>query len=304
MKKYGHKEKNMVFDENKDDGPESGKSKRLIEERVEKARFRYNFFRCEMVLFTVLAIGLSMALITLVVRKFVEVPYYVSIILISVFSIYFFVTLASLIVNWIGKSEAANLLDKEMHLKERLVTGLEYADQEKSNRLLDLLVADITTQLDDKGIKAAIPHKLPGATKFLIPVAILLLLLLILPLIYPVESERIVKEIKGSITEIPVSKEDEKETDQPEDLEIGDKVVDKEPESVQEERSGESLYDVGDSEIADDGGEKSKQEQEDKIIAESLQGEGELQHKTMTLEEKVSALLSKLNNILNNRDNK
>ena len=53
------------------------------------------------------------------------------------------------------------------------------------NKFFEMLANDITSKLDDKGIKAALPHKFPKATKFFVPVSILLLILLLLPYIYP-----------------------------------------------------------------------------------------------------------------------
>ena len=62
-------------------GKDSYKSQ--IEQKLEKARFRYNIFRCERVFFTVLTIGLAVSLITLIARKLVNIPPYTHIILIS-----------------------------------------------------------------------------------------------------------------------------------------------------------------------------------------------------------------------------
>ncbi len=53
-------------------GKDSYKSQ--IEQKLEKARFRYNIFRCERIFFAVLTIGLTLTLFTLVARKFVNIP--------------------------------------------------------------------------------------------------------------------------------------------------------------------------------------------------------------------------------------
>ncbi|MBT6048715.1 MAG: hypothetical protein HOG49_18090, partial [Candidatus Scalindua sp.] len=103
--------------------------KSQIEQKLEKARFRYNIFRCERIFLTVLTIGLTVALITLVARKFVNLPPYTFTVLISLFSIYFLANLVIAFSRWMGKSDAASMLDKKMGFKERLVTGLEYAEQ-------------------------------------------------------------------------------------------------------------------------------------------------------------------------------
>ena len=41
-------------------------------------------------------------------------------------------------LRWMGKSDAASILDKKMGFKERLVTGLEYAEQDENNKFLGL----------------------------------------------------------------------------------------------------------------------------------------------------------------------
>ncbi|MBC8552347.1 MAG: hypothetical protein H8D23_22190, partial [Candidatus Brocadiales bacterium] len=110
--------------------------KSQIEQKLEKARYRFNAFRCERIFLTVLTIGLTVALITLITRKFVDIPQYTYTILISSFSIYFLVNLYIVFSRWMGKSDAASILDKKMGFKERLVTGLEYAEQNENNKFL------------------------------------------------------------------------------------------------------------------------------------------------------------------------
>ncbi len=61
-------------DDATEDNIEKNSYKHQIEEKLEKARSRYNFFRCERMLFTVLTIGLTVVLITLIARKFVDIP--------------------------------------------------------------------------------------------------------------------------------------------------------------------------------------------------------------------------------------
>ena len=155
--------------------------KNQIEQKLEKARFRYNLFRCERTFLTVLTIGLTVALVTLITRRFVEVPPYTYTIIISLFSIYFLVNLYNVVFRWMGKSDAASILDKKMGFKERLVTGLEYAEQDENNKFLALLVDEINRKLDDKSIKESIPHKFAWSTKYLIAVLILFLIFLFLP---------------------------------------------------------------------------------------------------------------------------
>ena len=137
---------------------DKGSYKNQIEQKLEKARFRYNLFRCERTFLTVLTIGLTVALITLITRRFVEVPPYTYTIIISLFSIYFLVNLYNVVFRWMGKSDAASTLDKRMGFKERLVTGLEYAEQDENNKFLVLLVDEINRKLDDKSIKESIPQ--------------------------------------------------------------------------------------------------------------------------------------------------
>ncbi|MCP4254432.1 MAG: hypothetical protein GY775_13700, partial [Candidatus Scalindua sp.] len=55
------------------DNKEKVSYKNQIEQKLEKARFRYNLFRCERAFLTVLTIGLTVALVTLITRRFVEV---------------------------------------------------------------------------------------------------------------------------------------------------------------------------------------------------------------------------------------
>ncbi len=191
-----------------EDNIEKNSYKHQIEEKLEKARSRYNFFRCERVFLTVLTVGLIVALITLVTRKFVNIPPYTYITLISLFSIYFFVSMVMVFYRWMGKSDAASLLDKKMGFKERLVTGLEYAEQNEDNKLFGLLVDDIKNKLDDDSIKHTLPHKFPGSTKFLIAVSVLLLILLLLPYMYPEESDQIVTNIEETVVGAPDVMED------------------------------------------------------------------------------------------------
>lgn len=123
----------MPSDE-KEESIDKNSYKYQIEEKLEKARFRYNIFRCENTFLTVLTIGFAVALITLIVQKFVNIPSYVYIILISLYSIYFFVNLAMVLYRWMGKSDAASILDKKMDFKERFITGLEYTEQKEKNK--------------------------------------------------------------------------------------------------------------------------------------------------------------------------
>ena len=211
--------------------------KNQIEQKLEKARFRYNIFRCERIFFTVLTIGLTVALIALIARKFVNLPPYTHIILISLFSIYFIVNLVIVFSGWMGKSDAASILDKEIGFKERLVTGLEYAEQNENSKFLGLLVDEINSKLDDKSIKKSIPHKFPRSTKYLIAVLFLLLIFLLLPYKYPVEPDQMVTDVKESVIE--TTKE-------------SDTVVEKVDEIEQEEKT-----------------EETQQEQEDRILAET-----------------------------------
>ena len=170
--------------------------KSQIEQKLEKARYRYNAFRCERMFLTVLTIGLAVALVTLIARKFVNIPPYTHTILISSFSIYFLINLYIVFSRWMEKSDAARILDKKMGFKERLVTGLEYAEQNENNKFLALLVDEINSKLDDKSIKKSIPHKFPRSTKYLIAVSILFLIFLFLPYKYPVELDQKITDVK------------------------------------------------------------------------------------------------------------
>ena len=210
-----------------------------IEEKLEKARFRYNLFRCERVLFFVLTIGLTVTLITLVARKFLSLPSYTYIALIALFSIFFIVNLATVIRKWVGKSDAASLLDKKMGFKERLITGLEYADQNEDNKLFGLLVDEIKSKLDDNSIKNTLPHEFPRSTKYLIAVSILLLIFLLLPYISPVEPV------------IETTKEN-------------DTVAGKEAEITQEEKAEETQQEQEDRILAETKTEQSGKDQEEK----------------------------------------
>ena len=182
---------------------EKNSYKHQIEGKLKKARSRYNFFRCERALFIVLTVGLTVALVTLITQKFVDIPPYTYIALISSFSIYFLVNLVIVFYRWMGKSDAASILDKKMGFQERLVTGLEYAELSEDNKLFGLLVDDINNKLDDDSIKHTLPHKFPGSTKFLIAVSVLLLVLLLLPYMYPEGSDKIVTSIRETVIEVP-----------------------------------------------------------------------------------------------------
>ncbi|MEE9605351.1 MAG: hypothetical protein V3V70_07245 [Candidatus Scalindua sp.] len=271
----------MQADDKKDDIKHQNSYKDIIEEKLEKARFRYNFFRCESTYLTVLTIGLTIALITLITREFVDIPYYAYITLISLFTIYFFLTLATTINKWIGKTEAASILDKKMHFKERLVTGLEYADQKEKNKFFDMLANDITSKLDDKGIKAALPHKFPKATKFFVPVSILLLIFLLRPYIYP---EKPVQIVTNGLTNNNLSKLSKPETKDTED---------KKDELKQEEKSKEPQEEQENKKLAGTETEKSKKEQ-DKEKDQQLQAQA-TKDKTNPLQDEISKLLSKIN---------
>ncbi len=264
----------MQGDDKEDNMKHQNSYKDIIEEKLEKARFRYNIFRCESTYLTVLTIGLAIALITLITRKFVDIPYYAYITLISLFTIYFFLALATTINKWIGKTEAASILDKKMHFQERLVTGLEYADQKEKNKFFDMLANDITSKLDDKGIKAALPHKFPKATKFFVPVSILLLILLLLPHIYSEKPELIAANDLSKL-----SKPETKETE------------DRKDELKQEENK----------KLAGTETEKSKKEQ-DKEKDQQLQAQA-TKDKTNPLQDEISKLLSKINSTLAKLEN-
>jgi hypothetical protein len=219
-----------------EDNIEKNSYKHQIEEKLEMARSRYNFFRCERMLFTVLTIGLTVAFATLITRIFVNIPPYTYITLISLFSIYFFVSIAMVFYRWMGKSDAASILDKKMGFKERLVTGLEYAEQNEDNKLFGLLVDDIKNKLDDDSIKHTFPHKFPRSTKFLIAVSVLFLILLFLPYMYHEESDQIVTNIEETVVEAPDVMEDTTEKSPSKDEEEKmDAVAENEDKLKQEE---------------------------------------------------------------------
>ncbi|MFQ5714764.1 MAG: hypothetical protein ACE5GU_12105, partial [Candidatus Scalinduaceae bacterium] len=238
----------MQTDDKEDDIKHQNSYKDKIEENLEKVKFRYNLFRCENTYLTVFTIGLAIALITIIVQKFALIPSYTYIILISLFSVYFFLNLAITIKKWTGKSEAAKILDEKMHFKERLVTGLEYAEQTEKNKFFDMLVEDITSKLDGKSIKNTLPHKFPKATKFFIPVAILLLILLLLPYLYPEKLEQIITDIQESVVEKPGLLNNTLE--KPETKEAEDIVAEKKDELKQEEKSKEPQEEQKDKKLA------------------------------------------------------
>ncbi len=256
-----------------DETKHQSSSKEQIEEKLEKARFRYNLFKSEKTYLTLLTIGLAIVLITIIVQKFFHIPYYVYVVLGSSFTIYFLLSLVGTIKNWTGKSEAASILDKKMHFKERLVTGLEYAEQKEKNKLFGMLANDITSKLDNKSIKTTLPHKLPRATKYFIPVSILLLIILLLPHMYPEESGQIVTNIKKSIIETPdlinksMKKFSKSDTAEPKDSE-----VEKKDKLKQEEKPKEPQNEQEGKKLAETKTEKSEEEQ-DKKKGQQLQAQ-------------------------------
>ncbi len=279
------KEKNMQTDDKDDDIKHQNSYKDKIEEKLEKVKLRYNLFRCENTYLTVFTIGLAIALITIIVQKFVDIPPYTYIILISLFSIYFFLNLAITIKKWIGKSEAAKILDEKMHFKERLVTGLEYAEQTEKNKFFDMLVDDITSKLDGKSIKNTLPHKFPKATKFFIPVSILLLILLLFPYLYPEKLEQIITDIQESIVEKPGLLNNTLE--KPETKEAEDIVAEKKD----EEKSKEPQEEQKDKKLAGTETDKTQKEQQ-------------AQKTTSPLQNEISKLLSKINSTFDKLENK
>ena len=261
--------------------------KNQIEEKLEKARFRYNFFRCERVFLVVLTVGLTVTLITLVARKFLNIPSYTYIALIALFLIFFIVNLVTVIHKWVGKSDAASLLDEKMGFKERLVTGLEYADQNEDNKLFGLLVDEIKSKLDDNSIKNTLPHKFPKSTKYLIAVSILLLIFLLLPYFYPVEPV------------IETTKEN-------------DTVAQKEEEITQEEKIEETKQEQEDSILAETkAGQPGKDQEEkgetqlqakmpdaiskEKQLTETAEKEQQKQEQSNSLQNQISNLFSSIN---------
>ena len=142
---------------------------------------------------------------------------------------------------WMGKSEAASILDKKMGFKERLVTGLEYAEQNEDNKLFGLLVDDIKNKLDDDSIKHTLPHKFPRSTKFLVAVSVLFLILLFLPYMYTEESDQIVSDIEETVIEAPdVTEGTMEESPGKDEWEKMDAVAEKEDKLKQE---GEEVKD-------------------------------------------------------------
>ena len=263
-------------------GKDSYKSQ--IEQKLEKARFRYNIFRCERIFFTVLTIGLTLALFTLVARKFVNIPPYTYTILISSFSIYLLVNLVIVFSRWMGKSDTASMLDKKIGFKERLVTGLEYAEQNENNKFLGLLVGEINSKLDDKNIKKSIPHKFPRSTKYLVAVLILFLIFLFLPYKYPVEPDQMVTDVKKSVIETAeesdtvVEQEDikkQEETEKKQEQEEKLAGAETEQQEKDQEKKGETQIPTKKPEEGDKEKQLSKsaeKEQQKQKKADSLQG--------------------------------
>jgi hypothetical protein len=108
--------------------------------------------------------------------------------------------MATVFYRWMDKPDAASILDKKMGFKERLVTGLEYAEQNEDNKLFGLLVDDIKNKLGGDSIKHTLPHKFPGSTKFLIAVSVLFLILLLLPDTYTEETGQVVTKIEETVS--------------------------------------------------------------------------------------------------------
>jgi chemotaxis protein histidine kinase CheA len=309
-----------------EDNIEKNSYKHQIEEKLERARSRYNFFRCERTLFTVLTIGLTVAFATLIVRKFVNIPPYTYITLISLFSIYFLVSMATVFYRWMGKSDAASILDKKMGFKERLVTGLEYAEQNEDNKLFGLLVDDIENKLDDDSIKHALPHKFPGSTKFLVAVSVLFLILLFLPYMYPEKSDQIVSNIEETVVEAPDVIEDTAEESPGKDVdEKMDAVAEKEDklkqegEEAKEPQGGQEDKKLAEAKTEEPDNKQEKQEKkgesqlqaktpEDKTkeeqLSKSVEKEQQKQKTTNPLQDQISNLLSNINSKLDQLEGK
>ncbi|MFQ5965225.1 MAG: hypothetical protein ACE5KZ_13200, partial [Candidatus Scalinduaceae bacterium] len=302
----------MKTNKTEEDMKYQSSSKDQIEEKLEKIRFRHNLFKCENTYLTLLTIGLAIALITLIVQKFIYVPSYVYVILASLFSVYFFISLITSIKHWTGKAEAASLLDNKMHFKERLVTGLEYAGQKEKNKLFNILVDDITNKLDNKNIKTTLPHKYPKVTKFFIPISILLLILLLLPYIYPEKSEQIVTNIKESVIKAPgVINNSLRKFSKTETKEKNENVVKKKDKLKREEETKKLQQEQENKKLAETKTEKSKKEQEKteqkQLHAQSPKAsEKEQQEQKVTnpLKNEISKLLSKINSTLNKLENR
>ena len=268
-----------------------------IEQKLEKARYRYNAFRCEKVFLAVLTIGLAVAMGTLIARKLVNLPPYTNTILISLFSIYFLVSLYTVFSKWMGKFDAASILDKKMGFKERLITGLEYAEQNENNKFLALLVDEINSKLDDKSIKQSIPHKFPRSTKYLIAVLILFLIFLLVPYKYPIEPDQIVTDVKESVIDT---------------TEESENVVDKDDEIKQEEETGKTQQEQEEDKLAETKIEQPEKSQEEKTESQSTakKPEGEdkeeqkAQKKPDSLQSRISDLLSNINSRLDQLEGK
>ena len=225
-----------------------------------------------------------------------------------------------------GKSDAASILDKRMGFKERLVTGLEYAEQNEDNKLFGLLVDDIENKLDDDSIKHALPHKFPGSTKFLVAVSVLFLILLFLPYMYPEKSDQIVSNIEETVVEAPDVIEDTAEESPGKDVdEKMDAVAEKEDklkqegEEAKEPQGGQKDKKLAEAKTEEPDNKQEKQEKKvesqlqaktpedktkDEQLSKSVEKEQQKQKTTNPLQDQISNLLSNINSKLDQLEGK
>lgn len=86
---------------------------------------------------------------------------------------------------WLTLGDATKELDRRLHLKERLVTSVQWADAPARPRLYETLHADVQHQLTDAATERWLPRRMNAATCALIALAVLLLAWLLWPHLPP-----------------------------------------------------------------------------------------------------------------------
>lgn len=153
-----------------------------ILKKLKKTHFRYNFISCEEAFLKIAAACLISLLIAVLYSRFFETHQYIKIALIALPSIFSIYVITAALRNFKGKDVIVKIIDREMGLKERLVTSLEFLQFNKKSKLYNTLIQDATASLNDKNIKSILNRKISNTIKCLmIAVTILGIAALLLP---------------------------------------------------------------------------------------------------------------------------
>ena len=150
--------------------------------KFKKARFKYNSASCKSAFLRIAGLGLLLILIAIIYSRFFNITTYVKLTLSSILSIYGIYVIIFTVKGFKSVDEVIRIIDRELGLKEKLITTVEFVRLKKKSKLYKSLINDAAASLENTNIKGALKRRVPRDTKaILIAVLVLAVAAVLIP---------------------------------------------------------------------------------------------------------------------------